>query len=345
MFEKLASPDPNDDKTVFDMSIIMLGTMCDNIVFGRCGHDVGLIHFGTSVEVICPITDNRDDFEKALSIQPEQQEWTSMYDALNRATTLIHIHEQNSTISIAKDCKKLIICISDGIDNHSSTTIDQLGERLKKYNIVVDFVSFLRDDLLKDTEKNKVDSFRLLCKKTHGYVYQNLPLTNIELGATFEQEAAVWICERESKYFGPVNKPVRRMPTQLHQKATYKVPTQFTQNIQGASNYTRVLREANNAIKAQMDNINVFVCRTDIFFWKIILSGPSRTPYEGGRWMLYAHFGPQYPRQPPSIRFVTEIYHVNVSSDGRAGFPIREGMGGAFPRQKLKTCSSVCENF
>jgi ubiquitin-protein ligase/uncharacterized protein YegL len=317
MFEKPASPDPNDRKTVLDMSIIMLGTMCDNIAFERCTHHVGLIHFGTFVEVICPITRNRSDFEKALSIQPQQQEWTCMYDALNRATTLIGSYERDNKKSIAHDCKRLIICISDGIDNYSDTTIDKLRDRLKKYDIVVDFISFLRDDLLKNNEKGKVLSFRQLIKNTHGYVYQNLPLTNIELGATFEQEAAVWLCERESKSFGLVDKPVRRMPTQLHQKATYKVPAQFAQSIQGAQNYNRILREANNTIKAQMDNISVYICRNDIFFWKIILSGPSGTPYEGGRWMLYVHFDSEYPRQPPKIRFVTEIYHVNVSADGR----------------------------
>jgi ubiquitin-protein ligase len=317
MFEKPASPDPNDPKTVLDMSIIMLGTMSDNIAFERCTHHVGLIHFGTSVEVICQITRNRNDFEKALSIQPESQEWTCMYDALNRATTLIRCYEQDNEKCIAPDCRRLIICISDGIDNHSSTTIEKLRDRLKKYDIVVDFISFLRDDLLKDSEKEKVSSFRKLCKTTHGYVYQNLPLTNIELGATFEQEAAVWLCERESKSYGFVDKPVRRMPAQLHQKATYKVPAQFAQSIQGTQNYHRVLREANNTIKAQIDNINVYVCRNDIYFWKIILSGPSKTPYEGGLWMLYVHFDSQYPRQPPKIRFVTEIYHVNVSADGR----------------------------
>jgi ubiquitin-protein ligase len=182
---------------------------------------------------------------------------------------------------------------------------------------VIDFVSFLRDDLLKSDEKDTVFSFRQLCKMTHGYVYQNLPLTNIELGATFEREAAVWICERESKSFGLVDKPVHRMPAQLHHKATHKIPVQFAQDILSVPNYNRVLHEANNVIRAQLDNIYVYVCRSDIFFWKIILNGPPRTLYEGGRWMLYVHFGSQYPRQPPSIRFITEIYHVNVSADGK----------------------------
>ena len=317
MFEKRASSDPNDPKSVLDMSIIMLGTMCDNIVFGPCAHDFGLIHFGTSDDVICPISRNGDDFEKALTIEPQPQEWTSMYDALSRATTLIGTHIQDSKNSIAQDCKKLIICISDSIDNHSCITLDKLEERLKKYNIIVDVISFLRDDLLKGIEKEKVAAFRQLCRKTHGYFYQNLPLTNIELGATFEQEAAVWLCERDTKSFGIVEKPVRRMPTQLHQQATHVIPVQFTQDSHSTSYTRRVLSEAHNIIKTQMKNIQIYLCRKDILFWKVILTGPPGTPYEGGHWMLYVHFGSQYPRQPPNIRFVTEIYHVNVSGDGR----------------------------
>ena len=182
---------------------------------------------------------------------------------------------------------------------------------------MVDFVSFLRDSLLKDEEKEKVRRFREMCKETHGYVYQNLPLTNVELGATFEQEAAVWLSERDSESCGMVDKPKRRLPHQLHYKATYKVPRQFTESIQGAPNYNRVLREATDTIRAKLDYVTIYVCRDDIFFWKVIMQGPFGTPYESGRWMLYVHFNSEYPRHPPSIRFLTKIHHVNVSNDGR----------------------------
>ncbi|UJR17283.1 hypothetical protein I4U23_004177 [Adineta vaga] len=111
MFEKFVSINPNNTKTVFDMSIVMLEIMCDNIVFGKSAHAVGLIHFDTTFDVICPIT-------------------------------------------------------------------------------------------------------------------------HIEFGATFEQETAIWLCERDIQSYGIVNKPVYRMPTQMHHKATCKVPVQFAEKIQ-----------------------------------------------------------------------------------------------------------------
>ena len=317
MFEKPASPGCSDSKTVSDMSIIMLGRLCDGNAFQNSALDVGLIHFGTSVDVVCPITRNRDTFEKALGTQIKPEEWTCMYDALSRAVSLIVNYEQINQKSVASDCQRLIICISDGIDNHSSITLKNLEERLKKFNVIVDFSSFLRDDLLKIDEEKTVRDFRALCKRTHGYIYRNLPRTNIELEAMFEQEAAVWVCERESTSFGFVDSPVHRLPAQLHEKATHQLQIPPGQSGQGVADSQRIFREVQQIMRTQSLNINVYVCRNCISFWKVILNGPSQTLYESGRWLLYVHFDAQYPRHPPKIRFVTEIYHVNISADGR----------------------------
>lgn len=317
MFENTVMLDSNDSKTLIDMSIIMLGILSDNIVYGQHAHAFGLIHFGSSVEDICPITRSRDGFENALAKPPEKQEWTCMYVAISRAITLMINYERNPQARVATNCKKLIICISDGIENHSTVTLNQLQDRIKKYNVVIDFVSFLRDTMIKETDRNTVKEFMKLCRETHGYIYQNLPVSNIELGATFEQEAALRICDRDPTKYGIVEKPVRQMPAQLHYTATEKVASRFSQDIQGAPYYDRVLREIKNVLAAKLEDFIVFVCQNDIFFWKIILKGPFGTPYESGHWVLYIHFGPQYPRHPPNVRFLTEIYHVNVSGDGK----------------------------
>ncbi|CAL8287142.1 unnamed protein product [Arctogadus glacialis] len=47
------------------------------------------------------------------------------------------------------------------------------------------------------------------------------------------------------------------------------------------------------------------------------MQGPPDTPYEHGTFELYCQFGPDYPVKPPTIRFVTVMYHCNINSSGR----------------------------
>jgi len=46
------------------------------------------------------------------------------------------------------------------------------------------------------------------------------------------------------------------------------------------------------------------------------LSGPLKTSYEGGNWLLYIQFPQDYPFKPPKVKFLTPIYHCNVNNDG-----------------------------
>ena len=51
----------------------------------------------------------------------------------------------------------------------------------------------------------------------------------------------------------------------------------------------------------------------NISLWKLTLEGPKETPYEGGKFDLELKFPPEYPMKPPFVRFLTSIYHPNVS--------------------------------
>ncbi|CAF4233224.1 unnamed protein product [Rotaria magnacalcarata] len=281
VFEKFASSDLHDKRTIIDMSIIMLGILSDNIISLDHTPAFGLIHFGTSLETVCPITRNQDQFEKSLTAAPAKQEWTY------------------------------------GIDNHSVSSFDDMKTRIKQHSITIDFISFLRDELLQNRERHIVNLIKRLCEETHGYIYQQLPLTHIQLGATFEQEAAVWLIERDTKVFGAVSKPSRQKPLQLEYNAVSKVPNRVPRLTGGVPHYHRVVSEVNDVFNSHLDFIQLFVCRKDIFFWKVIMKGPFGTPYESGLWLLYANFGEEYPRRAPTVRFMTEIYHVNINSDGK----------------------------
>lgn len=44
------------------------------------------------------------------------------------------------------------------------------------------------------------------------------------------------------------------------------------------------------------------------------VEGPSGTVYEGGVFEVDIEIGKQYPFEPPKMKFITKIYHPNISS-------------------------------
>jgi len=73
-------------------------------------------------------------------------------------------------------------------------------------------------------------------------------------------------------------------------------------------------------------------------FWKVVLQGPPGSPYGPGTFLLYVDIGPQYPRLPPDVRFITNILHPNISKHGRVCHPIfdREWDSGIHVRNVLE---------
>ncbi|CAB4035966.1 ubiquitin-conjugating enzyme E2-22 kDa, partial [Paramuricea clavata] len=44
------------------------------------------------------------------------------------------------------------------------------------------------------------------------------------------------------------------------------------------------------------------------------LAGPPDTPYEGGRYVVDISVPETYPFNPPKVKFLTRIWHPNISS-------------------------------
>lgn len=76
----------------------------------------------------------------------------------------------------------------------------------------------------------------------------------------------------------------------------------------------RVLKEIEQITKEPIPGICVKIPNPDnCFKWIVILDGPSETPYEGGKFELEITIPEQYPHKPPNVKFLTKIYHTNVS--------------------------------
>ncbi|GMH94704.1 hypothetical protein TrST_g5803 [Triparma strigata] len=46
------------------------------------------------------------------------------------------------------------------------------------------------------------------------------------------------------------------------------------------------------------------------------ITGPEGTPFEGGAFMISIELSNRYPFTPPKLRFLTKIYHPNISPSG-----------------------------
>ena len=47
-----------------------------------------------------------------------------------------------------------------------------------------------------------------------------------------------------------------------------------------------------------------------------VIAGPENTPYENGMFNLLIKLPEKYPFRPPEIKFITKIYHPNISYSG-----------------------------
>src|SRR5690349_24338399 len=54
----------------------------------------------------------------------------------------------------------------------------------------------------------------------------------------------------------------------------------------------------------------------DMTDWIGWIDGPEDTPYSHGRFSLSLKFSSDFPFKPPKIKFVTPIYHPNISQKG-----------------------------
>lgn len=53
------------------------------------------------------------------------------------------------------------------------------------------------------------------------------------------------------------------------------------------------------------------VSEDDIFLWEALIQGPDGTPFEGGVFPAELKFPRDYPLNPPTMRFVGEVWHPN----------------------------------
>ncbi|KAF9810296.1 hypothetical protein IEO21_07024 [Rhodonia placenta] len=78
----------------------------------------------------------------------------------------------------------------------------------------------------------------------------------------------------------------------------------------------RLMRELSELQTSPPEGIRVVASEDNMLDVTGIIEGPEGTPYAGGYFRVKFHFTEEFPAAPPKCRFLTKIFHPNVSSAG-----------------------------
>lgn len=84
----------------------------------------------------------------------------------------------------------------------------------------------------------------------------------------------------------------------------------------------------------------------NLFEWEVAIFGPPETLYQGGYFKAHMKFPPDYPYSPPSIRFLTKVWHPNVYENGDLCIsilhpPVDDPQSGELPCERWNPTQNV----
>mmetsp|Transcript_15418 Transcript_15418/g.60260 ORF Transcript_15418/g.60260 Transcript_15418/m.60260 type:complete len:185 (+) Transcript_15418:778-1332(+) len=78
----------------------------------------------------------------------------------------------------------------------------------------------------------------------------------------------------------------------------------------------KVLAEVAELAEHPMEDVTVEANEANLSEVHAVITGPSGTPYEGGKFKVVLRLGHDFPQAPPKGYFLTKIFHPNVSANG-----------------------------
>jgi len=84
----------------------------------------------------------------------------------------------------------------------------------------------------------------------------------------------------------------------------------------------------------------------NIFEWEVAIFGPPGTLYEGGYFKAHMKFPADYPYSPPTVRFISKMWHPNVYENGEVCIsilhpPVDDPQSGELPSERWNPTQNV----
>jgi len=303
----------------------------DNV--GKGSHQIGLLQFDDRVETLLDVTPRLELFE-AIVDDMERRGMTAIYSAVTEAASMLEkIFLKDPQIDLR------VLVLTDGQSNTGVPPATAL-EAVNRIGAVVDAI------IVGDSPDANL---RKIVSATGGECYQIGSLgEGFEL---LESESVVSLKarrggtekppfkERDMVDFTSITEKgmtrgtaVQRAPVLAPDLAAKKVVNvasldQSSVPMPSGGNPActkRVMMElkqvASGTDKVWMhsgEGIHLFPSPDAINFWRVLIEGPTGSPFEGGVFALNAIMPSDYPFSAPKITFETPVYHCNVSDSGQ----------------------------
>lgn len=321
----------DQDKTREDVSKMLFHTLVDKLIALELSHVVGLLAFGETVTPTIGVTREYERFHDELGRLDANENRTRLYDSILKAAEMIE--EFSATQTGASTAHKRIFVLTDGADNASQNAPWHVAQFLQQRGIVLDAIPLAGAN----------STLHALCASAGGLCFD---VVSQEQGVNlFEREATLHLPFREAASAPPpINDlyafsqllevtageaPVRDVSSAA--KATVFAPVLSLQEAKkcaaasesggGGTRERRVMKQFSDLMGSPLPSWQLFLTADNFSSWKLVLSDLP-APYAGGTWLLTLDFDNDYPFKPPKLRFVTPIYHCNVTQDGRVCLPI-----------------------
>ncbi|KAK5729804.1 ubiquitin-conjugating enzyme E2 N [Elasticomyces elasticus] len=332
--EQLANE--TDKLTRLDVLKQMFEALINRMLAYNYKTHVGLVTVKTVPTLAQPTSHILENFRASIKEMSASGD-TALWDALALA------NDQLTQYALRyPDAKKRIICISDGEDTKSiSQTSHGAYWLLKQNNVALDSIclgynfntelraasyllgcySFHPESLENALAISEMEPFLSLSERPALKAAPGAPQTASVLLQRFRyamSNAMPTVVDDETV-------PARKVHPNMHDDfieltASTAARSNSTGSVSGARSnlrMSRILREMQKVVQAASPVASVFVSESDATFWKVVMSGPNGTPYEGGVFVFYLHADEGYPTFAPKGRFITKIKHPNINAHGR----------------------------
>lgn len=319
------------DKTREDVSKMLFHTLIDKLITLELSHAVGLLAFGSSLTPI-GITTEYERFHDELGRLDANQGSTMLYDAIYNAAEIIDTYHLThivpdialSTLGEGEVLKKRIFVLTDGEDNSSTKQPWEVANFLQQKNIQLDAIPLAGPTKI----------LQSICTASGGICFE---VQSQEQGINlFEREATLHLAYRERiesvppmilnsemlrKLESAMEAPVLEIKSAIPQSvyapvlSASDVAKKESASVTMPGSMRRVIKEYMQIVKDPIPSFSVYMSAEDSTSWKLLLTDLP-APYTGGTWLLTANFSSSFPFQAPKIKFVTPIYHCNISVDG-----------------------------
>jgi len=267
---------------------------------------IGLMSFSDKSKVECEITPFYESFRDRMD-SLHTNGGTALYETLQNAMEKLTLWK-NADEEKRSNARLRIICLSDGKDTQNSHFIYNIKNSLIMNNIVLDSIVIGSDF---DNYLGK------LSKESKGYIFNPSSIKHAFDIMEFETMIISKDRQKSFYFYNTINDTVIP-PIETPNKSIKDKAVSVETVLDRINDSSKVIKkELLNIKKNFHPDIDVYINDNDIYFWKVIINGPSDTIYQNGCWLAYIQFPTTYPLVPPTIRFVTPIKHCNINNYGR----------------------------